>query len=118
VQATVRARSVGPGVAPEDTRTEAVGGAARAGGAGRKVSGRAVLAINGILVVALIDPFGAAALLLASLAIAIFRRSQAAERYGFGDGFLPFKRDLPWPRGVQEDDDVHFNLPGSPRAVG
>ncbi|MEA2608944.1 MAG: hypothetical protein QOJ75_1187 [Chloroflexota bacterium] len=29
--------------------------------------------------------------------------------FSFGDGFLPFRGDLRWPRGVQEEDDVHWN---------
>ena len=28
--------------------------------------------------------------------------------FGFGDGFVAFRSDLGWPRGVQEDDDVHW----------
>jgi hypothetical protein len=28
---------------------------------------------------------------------------------GFGDGFLPYRPDDGWPRGVQEDDDVRWS---------
>jgi hypothetical protein len=30
-------------------------------------------------------------------------------RFGFADGFVGYRRDLGWPRGVQEDDDVHWD---------
>ena len=39
---------------------------------------------------------------------ASLRRIGPRVRYGFGDGFLPFRREMPWPRGVQEDDDFRW----------
>ena len=38
--------------------------------------------------------------------------SQQLERhvpFSFGQGFIGYRADLGWPRGVQEDDDVHWN---------
>jgi hypothetical protein len=32
-------------------------------------------------------------------------------RFGFGDGFLAFRSQMSWPRGVQEDDDFHWSWP-------
>jgi len=29
--------------------------------------------------------------------------------FSFGQGFIGYRADLGWPRGVQEDDDVHWN---------
>jgi hypothetical protein len=28
--------------------------------------------------------------------------------FSFGEGFVGYRADLGWPRGVQEDDDVHW----------
>lgn len=38
--------------------------------------------------------------------------------FSFGDGFLPFRAQNAWPRGVQEEDRVHWNWspPGSARS--
>jgi hypothetical protein len=32
--------------------------------------------------------------------------------FSFGQGFIGYRGDLGWPRGVQEDDDVHWNWNG------
>ena len=29
--------------------------------------------------------------------------------FSFGEGFVGYRSDVGWPRGVQEDDDVHWN---------
>lgn len=29
--------------------------------------------------------------------------------FSFGEGFVGYRGDPPWPHGVQEDDDVHWN---------
>ena len=29
--------------------------------------------------------------------------------FSFGQGFVGYRADMGWPRGVQEDDDVHWN---------
>jgi hypothetical protein len=29
-------------------------------------------------------------------------------RFGFAEGFIGYRSQLGWPRGVQEDDDVHW----------
>jgi len=50
--------------------------------------------------------------LVVGAAAAILReldRRVAHVTFSFGDGFLPFRSDNGWPRGVQEDDDVHWN---------
>ena len=33
--------------------------------------------------------------------------------FSFGEGFVGYRADLGWPRGVQEDDDVRWNWRGS-----
>ena len=33
--------------------------------------------------------------------------------FSFGQGFVGYRADLGWPRGVQEDDDVRWNWRGS-----
>jgi hypothetical protein len=43
----------------------------------------------------------------AVIAIVACRFSRRAS-ISIGDGFMPFDSDLGWPRGVQEDDDVHW----------
>ena len=37
-------------------------------------------------------------------------------RFGFGDGFLGFRSDATWPRGVQEDDDFQWSWPSDTTA--
>ena len=46
---------------------------------------------------------------LAALGALALRRLAVRERFGFGDGFQPFRSDMGWPRGVQEDDDFHWS---------
>ncbi len=41
------------------------------------------------------------------------RRLAIRERFGFGDGFTPFRSDMGWPSGVQEDDDFHWSWSGT-----
>ncbi len=51
---------------------------------------------------------------IAVLGALVLRRLTLVERFGFGDGFTPFRSELGWPRGVQEDDDFHWSWPGTP----
>ncbi len=37
------------------------------------------------------------------------RAMAAGVRFGFGDGFLGFRSEAGWPRGVQEDDDFRWS---------
>lgn len=49
--------------------------------------------------------------------VAALNRAGARARFGFGDGFLPFRADPRWPSGVQEDDDFQWSWPsGDERA--
>ncbi len=41
--------------------------------------------------------------------VALGARAMRHATFGFGDGFLPFRAQDGWPRGVQEDNDVHWN---------
>ena len=38
--------------------------------------------------------------------------------FSFGQGFVGYRADLGWPRGIQEDDDVHWNWRGSTAGTG
>jgi hypothetical protein len=38
----------------------------------------------------------------------VLRRLASRVSFSFGEGFLPYRSDLGWPRGVQEDDDFHW----------
>ena len=56
---------------------------------------------------------------LAGIAAGVVRSIQVVDRgipFTFGEGFVGFRADLGWPRGVQEDDDMHWSWPG--RTVG
>ena len=44
----------------------------------------------------------------AVLGAVVVHRLATVGRFGFGDGFLAFRSDAGWPRGVQEDDDFHW----------
>ena len=44
-----------------------------------------------------------------------YRRIDRRVPFSFGEGFLGYRADLGWPRGVQEDDDVHWNWNGATR---
>jgi hypothetical protein len=52
---------------------------------------------------------------LALVAAVIAIVSRAVDRvvgratFSFGDGFLPFRTEGGWPKGVREDDDVRWN---------
>ena len=46
---------------------------------------------------------------VAALGALALRRLAVRERFGFGDGFQPFRSDMGWPRGVQEDDDFQWS---------
>jgi hypothetical protein len=41
--------------------------------------------------------------------VALGAREMRHASFGFGDGFLPFRAQDGWPRGVQEEDDVHWD---------
>jgi hypothetical protein len=41
--------------------------------------------------------------------VALGARAMRHATFGFGDGFLPFRAQDGWPRGVQEDNDVRWN---------
>jgi hypothetical protein len=50
--------------------------------------------------------------ILAAIAAPIVREVEhrsARANFSLGEGFLPYKSDLGWPQGVQEDDDVHWH---------
>jgi hypothetical protein len=49
-----------------------------------------------------------AAAAMAAVARDLDRRASRAT-FSLGDGFLPYRPDTGWPRGVQEEDDVHWN---------
>jgi hypothetical protein len=49
---------------------------------------------------------------VATTAALLLRRAAATGAFGFADGFTPFRRELGWPRGVQEDDDFHWSWSG------
>jgi hypothetical protein len=38
--------------------------------------------------------------------------------FSFGQGFVGYRADLGWPRGIQEDDDVRWNWRGSTALTG
>ena len=38
--------------------------------------------------------------------------------FSFGEGFVGYRADLGWPRGIQEDDDVHWNWQGGTAGTG
>jgi hypothetical protein len=70
-----------------------------------------------VAVVALVGFFSGEVLVsvmtgVAALGALALRRVAIRERFGFGDGFTPFRSDLGWPRGVQEDDDFHWSWAG------
>jgi hypothetical protein len=49
---------------------------------------------------------------LAGGAIAAARVLRAIDRrvsFSFGEGFISFRREMGWPTGVQEDDDLHWD---------
>lgn len=50
----------------------------------------------------------------------LVRRFARRAPFGFGDGFVAFRAELGWPRGVQEDDDLRWSWPSSdpPRPPG
>ena len=52
-----------------------------------------------------------AAIIVGSLALAALgiRLIDRHVTFSFGAGFVGYRGDLGWPRGVQEDDDVHWN---------
>ena len=39
---------------------------------------------------------------------AIVRTLDRRITFSFGAGFVGYRSDMDWPRGVQEDDDVHW----------
>ncbi len=43
------------------------------------------------------------------VAAVAFQRIDRRVSFSFGEGFVGYRADLGWPRGVQEDDDVHWN---------
>lgn len=50
--------------------------------------------------------------ILAAAAAPVIReleRRGARANFSLGDGFLPYKADLGWPQGVQEDDEVRWH---------
>ena len=51
------------------------------------------------------------ALIVGTVAIIVRELDRRAARAGFtfADGFLPFRTESGWPRGVQEDDDVRWD---------
>jgi hypothetical protein len=58
------------------------------------------------------------AIVVGSLAFATvgIRRIDRRLSFSFGEGFIGYRADLGWPRGVQEDDDVRWNWRASAAA--
>lgn len=57
--------------------------------------------------------FGPQPAIVAGLAIHVIRaldRRVGLTDISFGDGFLPYRADDGWPRGVQEEEVEHWNL--------
>jgi hypothetical protein len=46
------------------------------------------------------------------------RRIDRRIPFSFGEGFVGYRADLGWPRGVQEDDDVRWNWRRSAAVTG
>jgi hypothetical protein len=44
------------------------------------------------------------------------RRVSQRLTFSFGEGFVPYRSDLGWPSGVQEDDDFHWSWSNGHRA--
>lgn len=42
-------------------------------------------------------------------AAAVLRNASRRATFTFGEGFLGYRSDMGWPRGVQEDDEVRWN---------
>ena len=57
---------------------------------------------------------GAAGLLVIAI---VLRRVSQRMTFSFGEGFLPYRSDLGWPSGVQEDDDFHWSWTNGRRAT-
>ena len=52
------------------------------------------------------------------IAAVAIRRIDRRVPFSFGEGFVGYRADLGWPRGVQEDDDVRWNWRGSAATTG
>jgi hypothetical protein len=77
----------------------------------------ALVAVLGAMLVTGYEMF----VIVAALGIAVLalRRVAAATSFSFTDGFLAYRGDPGWPRGVQEDDDFHWSWsPPSAAATG
>ena len=48
------------------------------------------------------------------LAVVALRRLDGHVPFSFGEGFVGYRGDPGWPRGVQEDDDVRWNWKARP----
>jgi hypothetical protein len=62
------------------------------------------------LVLVLSGPLPAIVLGLLIVVIRASGRRVGLSNISFADGFLPYRPDDGWPRGVQEEDVVHWNL--------
>jgi hypothetical protein len=58
------------------------------------------------------DVLGTTVILLLAAAIGRFLSSEGTARGldAFGSGFLPYRADMGWPRGVQEGEPVAFKV--------
>ena len=54
---------------------------------------------------------------VAFVALAV-RRIDRRIPFSFGEGFIGYRADLGWPRGVQEDDDLRWNWRASAPLTG
>jgi hypothetical protein len=59
--------------------------------------------------------WGIAAAAVLVILIGLRRVSQRVT-FSFGEGFLPYRSDLGWPSGIQEDDDFHWSWTSTHRA--
>lgn len=111
----VTARTTDDAAARAPSGPEEVGEAAQtatpaAGEAGRMLSPGDLVPVGALALLALLSGdlvVSAMAGVTAGLAVAL-RRLAAIRRFGFADGFVGYRDDSVWPRGVQEDDDFHW----------
>jgi len=79
------------------------------------VAGRRVAMVAAVsATIALLGEWGLV-ILVFGFGAAVLRRLDRRREYSFGQGFLGYRAESGWPRGVQEDDDMHWVWP-SPSA--
>jgi hypothetical protein len=76
----------------------------------------AVLVIAIAIAVSLVANAGLGLMAGVITAAAVVMRSVARRvAFGFGDGFIAFRKGDDWPHGVQEEYDVHYSWPSTAR---